>query len=41
VPSDSDYDNQDEFEPVDTPLMPLEAQDPKLRFDYSKLSDLR
>ncbi|KAF8315568.1 hypothetical protein F5887DRAFT_1084526 [Amanita rubescens] len=35
VPADSDYDDQeDDFEPVDTDLMPLIFQDMKLRLDY-------
>ncbi|KAK2460212.1 hypothetical protein APHAL10511_007771 [Amanita phalloides] len=35
VPADSDYDDQEEdFEPVDTDLMPLALQDMKLRQDY-------
>ncbi|KAF8351717.1 hypothetical protein F5887DRAFT_912413 [Amanita rubescens] len=35
-PDDSDYDEQwDKFDVVDTELMPLEGQDPKLRRDYS------
>ena len=41
VPADSDYDDQDQdaFEPVDTELMPMSLQDPKLRFDYTRLPD--
>ena len=37
VPDDSDYDDQEDFEPVDTPLMLLELQDMKLRLDYTHL----
>ncbi|KAF8324384.1 hypothetical protein F5887DRAFT_1086609 [Amanita rubescens] len=34
VPADSDYDDQEDFEPIDTDLMPLVFQDMKLRLDY-------
>lgn len=37
IPDDSDYDNQEDIEPVVTELMPLEKQDPKLRVDYTNL----
>ena len=42
LPADSDYDEQDQdaFEPVDTQLMPLSLQDPKLHYDYTRLPDL-
>lgn len=42
VPADSDYDDQDQdaFEPIDTQLMPKSLQDPKLRFDYTRLPDM-
>ena len=35
APPDSDYDNQSDFEPVDTALMPLTNQDPKLQYHYA------
>ena len=37
IPADSDYDDQEDFELVDTPLMLLELQDMKLRLDYTHL----
>ena len=37
---DSDYDDQSDFEPVDTELMPLANQDPKLQYDYMQLPKL-
>ncbi|KAF8327068.1 hypothetical protein F5887DRAFT_1084051 [Amanita rubescens] len=42
LPADSDYDNQDQdaFEPADMQLMPLLLQDPKLRYDYTRLPDM-
>ena len=40
IPIDSDYDNQEDVEPVITELMPLEKQDPKLCADYIGLPDL-
>jgi hypothetical protein len=40
VPADSDYDNQQDVEPVGTDLMPLEKQDPKLQADYINLPEL-
>jgi hypothetical protein len=39
APPDSDYDNQSDFEPIDTTLMPLANQDPKLQYDYAQLPD--
>ena len=38
--ADSDFDEQEDFEPVDTVLMPLEDQDPKLMHDYLTVPDL-
>ncbi|KAF8326446.1 hypothetical protein F5887DRAFT_925345 [Amanita rubescens] len=40
VPDDSDYDNQEDVEPVITDLMPLEKQDPKLRADYIAVPEI-
>jgi hypothetical protein len=40
IPPDSDYDDQEDFEPVDTELMPLAFQDEKLRMDYTNLPPL-
>ena len=37
VQGDSDYDNQEDIEPVVTELMPLGKQDPKLQADYINL----
>jgi hypothetical protein len=40
-PDDSNYDEQPEdFEPVDTDVMPLDSQDPKLKLDYTNLPNL-
>ena len=41
VPADSDYDDQEDFDPIDTPLMPLDLQDMKLRIDYINLPLLK
>ncbi|KIL56183.1 hypothetical protein M378DRAFT_17305 [Amanita muscaria Koide BX008] len=40
IPSDSYYDHQDDFVPVDTDLMPLSAQDKKLQLDYTTVPSL-
>jgi hypothetical protein len=40
IPADSDYDNQEDIQPVVTELMPLEKQDPKLRVDYINLPEI-
>ena len=40
IPADSDYDNQEDIEPVVTGLMPLVKQDPKLRIDYINLPEI-
>jgi hypothetical protein len=40
VPDDSDYDNQEDVDPVETDLMPLEKQDPKLQADYITLPEI-
>ncbi|KAF8680809.1 hypothetical protein AX14_004475 [Amanita brunnescens Koide BX004] len=37
VAADSNYNDQEDFEPVDTPLMPLRLQDMKLCLDYTNL----
>ena len=39
VPDDSDYDDQEDFDPVETLVMPLALQDMKLRRDYTNLPD--
>ncbi|KAF8706958.1 hypothetical protein AX14_013751 [Amanita brunnescens Koide BX004] len=41
VPADSDYDDQEDFESVETEVMPLTLQDMKLRLDYTDLPLLR
>jgi hypothetical protein len=41
IPGDSDYDDQEDFDPVDIDLlMPLEVQDKKLQLDYTNLPQL-
>ena len=40
IQPDSDYDDQEDFEPIDTDLMPLAFQDMKLRLDYTNLPAL-
>ena len=40
IPADSDYNNQEDIEPVVTGLMLLVKQDPKLWIDYINLPEI-